>query len=234
MLAATHRCKKILKTRFFPKVDQARASWDEDVSQVDAVNPKHGACDLGAMGQRVVSHQEEGGLPCRPRVAAAAASSMSGWGKATPTQATARTHGCRFPALLIARGPDVDLAPATALLCLPPSPQTCSVFMLGLPVPFLRQPHPSSSERTSAAAASVPQVVTRRGEVLLVSQFTLYARLKKPRPDFSRAMSPQSVSGCVLAVGQCSRVGPGEGMRSAQQGGIRGGCVPAVGQCSSG
>jgi D-aminoacyl-tRNA deacylase len=27
-------------------------------------------------------------------------------------------------------------------------------------------------------------------EVLLVSQFTLYARLKKPRPDFSKAMGP--------------------------------------------
>ncbi|KAF8058089.1 dtd [Scenedesmus sp. PABB004] len=28
------------------------------------------------------------------------------------------------------------------------------------------------------------------GEVLLVSQFTLYGRLKKPRPDFSKAMPP--------------------------------------------
>lgn len=93
MLAATHRCKKILKTRFFPKVDQARASWDEDVSHLDAVNPKQGACDLGAMGQRVVSHQQEGGLPCqRPRVAAAAASLMSGWGEATPIHATTRIH----------------------------------------------------------------------------------------------------------------------------------------------
>ncbi|WIA13316.1 hypothetical protein OEZ85_006899 [Tetradesmus obliquus] len=28
------------------------------------------------------------------------------------------------------------------------------------------------------------------GEVLLVSQFTLYGRLKKPKPDFSKAMGP--------------------------------------------
>eukprot|EP00878_Enallax_costatus_P030852 GHUV01033652.1.p1 GENE.GHUV01033652.1~~GHUV01033652.1.p1 ORF type:complete len:105 (+),score=19.33 GHUV01033652.1:227-541(+) len=28
------------------------------------------------------------------------------------------------------------------------------------------------------------------GDVLLVSQFTLYGRLKKPKPDFSKAMGP--------------------------------------------
>lgn len=30
------------------------------------------------------------------------------------------------------------------------------------------------------------------GEVLLVSQFTLHARFKKPRPDFSKAMGPDA------------------------------------------
>ncbi|KIZ04510.1 D-tyrosyl-tRNA(Tyr) deacylase [Monoraphidium neglectum] len=30
------------------------------------------------------------------------------------------------------------------------------------------------------------------GEVLLVSQFTLHARFKKPRPDFSKAMGPEA------------------------------------------
>mmetsp|Transcript_32863 Transcript_32863/g.72590 ORF Transcript_32863/g.72590 Transcript_32863/m.72590 type:complete len:151 (-) Transcript_32863:268-720(-) len=34
-------------------------------------------------------------------------------------------------------------------------------------------------------------VVSINGEVLLVSQFTLYGRFKKPRPDFSKAMPPQ-------------------------------------------
>jgi hypothetical protein len=37
------------------------------------------------------------------------------------------------------------------------------------------------------------QVVSRGYEVLLVSQFTLYGRLKKPRPDFSKAMPPAQV-----------------------------------------
>jgi hypothetical protein len=40
---------------------------------------------------------------------------------------------------------------------------------------------------------SCPQVVSHHGEILLVSQFTLYARLKKPRPDFSKAMPPAQV-----------------------------------------
>jgi D-tyrosyl-tRNA(Tyr) deacylase len=30
--------------------------------------------------------------------------------------------------------------------------------------------------------------------VLLVSQFTLYGRLKKPKPDFSKAMGPDKVT----------------------------------------
>ncbi|KAG2492760.1 hypothetical protein HYH03_008925 [Edaphochlamys debaryana] len=35
--------------------------------------------------------------------------------------------------------------------------------------------------------------VTAAGyEVLMVSQFTLYARFKKPKPDFSKAMGPQT------------------------------------------
>ena len=32
-------------------------------------------------------------------------------------------------------------------------------------------------------------------EILLVSQFTLYARLKKPKPDYSKAMGPTQVRG---------------------------------------
>ncbi|GAX80316.1 hypothetical protein CEUSTIGMA_g7754.t1 [Chlamydomonas eustigma] len=42
----------------------------------------------------------------------------------------------------------------------------------------------------SKRAAWDNDVVSHNGEVLLVSQFTLYARLKKPRPDFSKAMPP--------------------------------------------
>ena len=37
------------------------------------------------------------------------------------------------------------------------------------------------------------QITAHNGEILLVSQFTLYARLKKPRPDFSKAMPPNQV-----------------------------------------
>jgi D-tyrosyl-tRNA(Tyr) deacylase len=37
------------------------------------------------------------------------------------------------------------------------------------------------------------QVAGIDGEVLLVSQFTLYGRLKKPKPDFSKAMGPDKV-----------------------------------------
>ena len=37
------------------------------------------------------------------------------------------------------------------------------------------------------------QVVGIKGDILLVSQFTLYARLKKPKPDFSKAMAPDQV-----------------------------------------
>jgi D-Tyr-tRNAtyr deacylase len=50
-------------------------------------------------------------------------------------------------------------------------------------------------------------VTTINGEILLVSQFTLYGRLKKPKPDFSRAMAPDQVgvltdSEVALAAGQ--------------------------------
>jgi len=34
-------------------------------------------------------------------------------------------------------------------------------------------------------------IVGLGGEILLVSQFTLYGRLKKPKPDYSRAMGPE-------------------------------------------
>jgi hypothetical protein len=37
------------------------------------------------------------------------------------------------------------------------------------------------------------QVAAIEGEILCVSQFTLYARLKKPKPDYSRAMGPDQV-----------------------------------------
>lgn len=37
------------------------------------------------------------------------------------------------------------------------------------------------------------QVVGLQGEILFVSQFTLYGRLKKPKPDYSKAMPPQQV-----------------------------------------
>lgn len=46
-------------------------------------------------------------------------------------------------------------------------------------------------------------------QVLLVSQFTLYARLKKPRPDFSKACPPNTVSvSCHPADGTISDVMP--------------------------
>lgn len=38
-----------------------------------------------------------------------------------------------------------------------------------------------------------PQVAAIEGEILLVSQFTLYGRLKKPKPDYSKAMGPDQV-----------------------------------------
>jgi D-Tyr-tRNAtyr deacylase len=47
----------------------------------------------------------------------------------------------------------------------------------------------------SACALLPSQVAGIDGEVLLVSQFTLYGRLKKPKPDFSKAMGPDKV-GC--------------------------------------
>lgn len=37
------------------------------------------------------------------------------------------------------------------------------------------------------------QVAALEGEILLVSQFTLYGRLKKPKPDYSKAMGPDQV-----------------------------------------
>jgi len=37
------------------------------------------------------------------------------------------------------------------------------------------------------------QVAAIDGEILLVSQFTLYGRLKKPKPDYSKAMGPDQV-----------------------------------------
>jgi hypothetical protein len=39
----------------------------------------------------------------------------------------------------------------------------------------------------------VSQVAAIEGEILLVSQFTLYGRLKKPKPDYSKAMGPDQV-----------------------------------------
>ncbi|GIL49582.1 hypothetical protein Vafri_5912 [Volvox africanus] len=46
-------------------------------------------------------------------------------------------------------------------------------------------PHPETSKAwdTNVTSAGL--------EILLVSQFTLYARLKKPKPDYSKAMGPQ-------------------------------------------
>jgi D-Tyr-tRNAtyr deacylase len=45
--------------------------------------------------------------------------------------------------------------------------------------------------------SAVLQVAAIEGEILLVSQFTLYGRLKKPKPDYSKAMGPEQV--CVEA-----------------------------------
>ncbi|KAG2438375.1 hypothetical protein HYH02_010830 [Chlamydomonas schloesseri] len=45
-------------------------------------------------------------------------------------------------------------------------------------------PHPETQKAWDVS-------VTGAGyEILLVSQFTLYARLKKPKPDYSKAMGP--------------------------------------------
>jgi hypothetical protein len=47
----------------------------------------------------------------------------------------------------------------------------------------------------SSWALSLPwlQVKQKEYEVLCVSQFTLYGRLQKTKPDFSKAMPPQQV-----------------------------------------
>lgn len=45
------------------------------------------------------------------------------------------------------------------------------------------------------------QVAAIEGELLLVSQFTLYGRLKKPKPDYSKAMGPEQVCLCGLSGG---------------------------------
>lgn len=42
-------------------------------------------------------------------------------------------------------------------------------------------------------APGMTQVSAIEGEILLVSQFTLYGRLKKPKPDYSKAMGPDQV-----------------------------------------
>ncbi len=44
------------------------------------------------------------------------------------------------------------------------------------------------------------QVVERGGEVLLVSQFTLFTRTAKKSPDFSRAMPTAEVRQCLKVV----------------------------------
>lgn len=45
------------------------------------------------------------------------------------------------------------------------------------------------------------QVITRKGEILCVSQFTLYGRLKKgTRPDFSKSMPPAQVRFFITAA----------------------------------
>ncbi|GFR49585.1 hypothetical protein Agub_g11651 [Astrephomene gubernaculifera] len=46
-------------------------------------------------------------------------------------------------------------------------------------------PHPETAKAWDI------NVTTAGHEILLVSQFTLYARLKKPKPDYSKAMGPQ-------------------------------------------
>lgn len=45
-------------------------------------------------------------------------------------------------------------------------------------------------EDSSKRAAWDLSVTAAKREILLVSQFTLHARLKKPRPDFSQSMKP--------------------------------------------
>ncbi|EFJ43158.1 hypothetical protein VOLCADRAFT_96694 [Volvox carteri f. nagariensis] len=46
-------------------------------------------------------------------------------------------------------------------------------------------PHPETNKAWDVNVTSAGL------EILLVSQFTLYARLKKPKPDYSKAMGPQ-------------------------------------------
>eukprot|EP00882_Tetradesmus_deserticola_P008690 GHRQ01009163.1.p2 GENE.GHRQ01009163.1~~GHRQ01009163.1.p2 ORF type:complete len:105 (+),score=41.51 GHRQ01009163.1:359-673(+) len=43
------------------------------------------------------------------------------------------------------------------------------------------------------------------GELLLVSQFTLYGRLKKPKPDFSKAMGPDKARECYQSFVELMR-----------------------------
>lgn len=49
---------------------------------------------------------------------------------------------------------------------------------------------------TYTEIALLLQVAAIEGEILLVSQFTLYGRLKKPKPDYSKAMGPDQVRAC--------------------------------------
>lgn len=69
---------------------------------------------------------------------------------------------------------------------------------------FSKPPPPPSEAAASAeapgpaAAAAAPwtaSVTDIGGEVLLVSQFTLHARTRRARPDFSRAMPPSEAAG---------------------------------------
>jgi D-tyrosyl-tRNA(Tyr) deacylase len=48
---------------------------------------------------------------------------------------------------------------------------------------------PDGEDSTKRAAWDL-SVTAAKKELLLVSQFTLHARLKKPRPDFSQSMKP--------------------------------------------
>ena len=67
---------------------------------------------------------------------------------------------------------------------------------------------------TAAPTLSNPlglQVKQKEYEVLCVSQFTLYGRLSKPRPDFSKAMPPQQVCVASPGVHPCGRPGVGRG-----------------------
>lgn len=52
---------------------------------------------------------------------------------------------------------------------------------------------PKSASKEERGQAWGGDVSSMGYEILLVSQFTLYARLKKSKPDFSKAMPPNQV-----------------------------------------